>query len=213
MRGLPFLHCGSWLAEATALPHVGRVFHVGGDLDFDNWYRWLAPWRWLRTGKITVIPALRQFRGRRWMRIPHRPLRRDPNQVADRGRIAELVASFLADLAARPLYVSLDKDVMTAEEAVVNWDSGYLRAGEALEVIRAFAAAAGGRLAGMDVVGDWSAVRVRGLFRRVLHWAEHPRLRTEPDTAAARNERLNLAILQAAATWAAADTRRTLLAA
>jgi arginase family enzyme len=213
MRGLPFLHCGSWLAHAAALPHVGRVFHVGGDLDFDNSYRWLAPWRWLRTGKITVIPARRQFRGRRWRKIPHRPLRRDAHEVADRSRISELAAAFRADLAARPLYVSLDKDVMTAEEAVVNWDSGYLRAGEVLEVIRTFVAAAGGRLAGMDVVGDWSPVRVRGLFRRVLHWAEHPRLHADPNEADARNERLNLTILHAAAAWSAVDARRALLAA
>jgi arginase family enzyme len=214
MRGLPFLHCGSWLAHAAALPHVGRVFHVGGELDFDNGYRWLAPWRWLRIGKITVIPARRRFSGRRWTRVPHRPLRRKPDLPADAAQVAEVVASFRAELRARPLYVSLDKDVLTADEATVNWDSGCLHSAEALEVVRAFTAAAGGQLVGMDVVGDWSPVRVRGLFRRTLHWAEHPISRPDPDDAATRNERLNLAILQAAAIWSASSrVARPLLAA
>ena len=45
VRGVPFLHCGTWLARALRLPHLGRVFHVGGDLDFDNHYAAFAPWR------------------------------------------------------------------------------------------------------------------------------------------------------------------------
>jgi hypothetical protein len=140
-------------------------------------------------------------------------LRAVAEQQSDRLRIAELVGGVRADLAARPLYISVDKDVLCAEDAAVNWDSGCLRTAEALEVVRAFAGAARGRLAGMDVVGDWSPVQVQGLFRRTLHWAEHPRLRPDPAEAAARNERLNLAFLQVAAGWFAADTRPTLMAA
>ena len=45
MRGIPFLHCGTWLHHALQLPTLNRVIHCGGDLDFDNAYRWLAPWR------------------------------------------------------------------------------------------------------------------------------------------------------------------------
>jgi hypothetical protein len=61
-------------------------------------------------------------------------------------------------------------------------------------VVEAFAGASAG-LAGMDVVGDWSPVRVAGLGRRLLHWTEHPRLRVEEAQAQERNEALNLALL------------------
>src|SRR5262249_55053511 len=61
MRGLPFLHCGTWLRHVARLPWVERVFHVGGEVDFDNAYRWMAPWPELRSGKIVVLPALRTF--------------------------------------------------------------------------------------------------------------------------------------------------------
>jgi hypothetical protein len=196
MRGVPLLHCGTWLWHAAALPQVARVYHVGGDLDFDNRFRWLAPWSLLRSGKIHVIPAVRHFRGRRWAGVAHDALRQRPAEPADPRRVSECLGPLREELAARPLYVSLDKDVLSASEALVNWDSGHLTTGEALGVIEAFAAAAGWRLAGMDVVGDWSAVRVTGLLRRLLHWTEHPSLSVDPAEAARRNETHNLHLLR-----------------
>src|SRR5262249_54857056 len=50
MRAVPLLHCGTWLYHAARLPQVRRVFHAGGDVDFDNAYRRLAPWPELRSG-------------------------------------------------------------------------------------------------------------------------------------------------------------------
>jgi hypothetical protein len=95
-----------------------------------------------------------------------------------------------------PLYISLDKDVMTRRDAIVNWDSGYLALAEVQAILRWFIGTAGGQLAGMDVMGDWSAVRVRGLLRRALHWAEHPRLAVDPDEARRRNGEVNTAVLE-----------------
>jgi hypothetical protein len=196
MRGVPLLHCGTWLYHAARLPQVGRIFHVGGEVDFDNAYCWLAPWPMLRSGAIVTAPAFRRFRGRRWAAVPHHPLRRQRHEPADRGRIETWLGPHRAELASRPLYVSLDKDVLTAAEAVVNWDSGHLTTAEVADVLRAFAAAARGGLAGMDVVGDWSPVYLHGLLRRGLHWSEHPRLRIDPEEATRRNERLNLRLLE-----------------
>ena len=44
----------------------------------------------------------------------------------------------------------------------------------------------------MDVVGDWSPVRLRGVLRHVLHWTEHPRLAVDDREATRRNEEMNL---------------------
>jgi len=195
MRGLPFLHCGTWLYHAARLPHVGRVFHVGGELDFDNAYRWMAPWPLLRSGRITVFPALRRFRRGTWRWVPHTSLRESPGMPATAERLALLLRPFADDLARWPLYVSLDKDVLVQEDAVVNWDSGHLRLAEAQAVLAAFLAAAQHRLAGMDIVGDWSPVAVQGWFRWLFHATEHPPLAVEPAAATRCNERTNLALL------------------
>src|SRR5262249_37589589 len=159
-------------------------------------YRWLAPWRLLREGKIVVWPALRPFRGGGWRKVAHRPLRDLPGERANREQIEELLGPYRQDLAGHPLYVSLDTDVLTSEEAIVNWDSGHLASAEVLDALDAFASASAG-LAGADVVGDWSPVRVRGLLRRALHATEHPRLSVAGEDAQARNEALNLALLEA----------------
>jgi hypothetical protein len=200
MRGVPVLHCGSWLNHAARLPLVRHVFHVGGDLDFDNGFRWLAPWDLLCQGRITVFPAVRRFRRGRWASVDHEPLRADPDTPLTPERMRQLLAPYRAELARWPLYVSLDKDALRAEDAVVNWDSGHLQLREAEAVLSAFRDAAG-EPAGMDLVGDWSPVEVRGAFRRALHWLEHPSLNVDAEEARRRNERTNLGLLNAAGVY------------
>ncbi len=196
MRGIPFLHCGTWLYHAARLPNVHRIFHLGGDVDFDNAYRWLAPWPMIRSGKIIVAPSRRGLHGRYWNRIAHQPLRRRPDQPVGEDILSEWFAPYRAELAACPLYISLDKDVLTASEAVVNWDSGYLKAAEVMAILSAFLDAADGELAGMDVVGDWSPVRLHGWMRRLLHWTEHPPLSIDANEATRRNQALNLRLME-----------------
>jgi hypothetical protein len=210
MRGVPLLHCGTWLHHAARLPGVEQIFHLGGDVDFDNAYRWLAPWPMLRSGKIVVSPARRRFAGRRWADVPHRPMRRRGGEPTDLASITEWITPYLAALAERPLYISLDKDVLTASESVVNWDSGHLTLEEVSEVLRAFLAASKGNLAGVDVVGDWSPVRLRGVLRRMLHWTEHPVLRVDAAEATRRNERVNLLLLELFSQYGDTDPRRGL---
>lgn len=197
MRGVPLLHCGTWLHHAGRLPNVRTIFHVGGDLDFDNAYRPLAPWPWLRSGKVRVIPAIRRFRGGGWDQIQMEPLRADPQTPIDPDRLGRLIEPHRRELCARPLYVSIDKDALRATEAVVNWDSGFLDLEELDRVLTGFVDAAGGRIAGLDSTGDWSPVVVQGLLRKALHVAEHPRLDVRPEEAARINARVNLRILGA----------------
>lgn len=204
MRGVPLLHCGTWLHHAGRLPNVGTIFHVGGDLDFDNAYRPLAPWPRLRSGKIRVFPAVRRFGGGGWNRVATEPLRADPGTPLDAARLERLLAPHRRELAARPLYVSVDKDALREADAAVNWDSGHLSLEELTLALRGFLDAAEGRLAGADSTGDWSPVEVRGPLRRVLHRLEHPRIVVDPETARWRNQRVNLRLLEVLAEGARA---------
>jgi hypothetical protein len=195
MRWIPFLHCGTWLAHAFNLRGLRRVFHLGGELDFDNGFRWLAPWADLYSGRITVFPAVRRFRGRRWRDVPHQPLRSQPDVPITADRVEHLLSAHREELAQWPLYISLDKDVMTVDHAVVNWDSGHLSLAEVEAALEVALDLAGHRLAGMDIVGDWSPVEVRGWLRRWLDFTEHPRLVIDPAAARERNQETNLALL------------------
>jgi arginase family enzyme len=196
MGGIPWLHCGTWLRHALELGQVRTVFHVGGDVDFDNRYRLLAPWQALRRGKVQVISSVRRFERGGWEELAFPSLRPEPETAATAARVEQLLEPFQGELARWPLYVSLDKDVMTARHATVNWDSGHLTLTEVERVLRGFIQAAGGRLVGMDIVGDWSPVRVSGVLRRLLHWTEHPWLHVVPALAAGCNQRTNETLLR-----------------
>jgi hypothetical protein len=196
MRAVPFLHCGTWLYHAARLPQVERVFHLGGDVDFDNYYRCLAPWSLLRSGKISVVPAIRSFRGGAWAGIATDPIRSVvPERAED--RIGAIVDGFRTELAKRPIYISLDKDVMVQEAATVNWDSGHLSVAEVLSILGAFLRGSGGNLAGMDITGDWSRVTLQGGLRRLMHFTMHPALSVDRVAAARSNEDTNLKVLAA----------------
>lgn len=195
MRGIPFLHCGTWVHHAARLPNIQRIFHVGGDVDFDNAFRWLTPWPLLRSGKVTVFPAIRRYQRGPWRDIPHHPLRRERDAAMTPQRLEDLLEPFRAALAHWPLYVSLDKDVLVQDDALVNWDSGHLRLAEVRSIVETFLRAAAGRLAGMDLLGEWSPVRMSGLFRHFLHLTEHPTLHVDPAEATRTHERANLALL------------------
>jgi arginase family enzyme len=197
MRGIPFLHCGTWVYHAARLSQVRRILHIGGDVDFDNGYRFLAPWPELRQGRITVIPARRAFERWPWAKASRPPLRTASGANVTQERFEELLQPIANDLQSCPLYISLDKDVLTSADAPVNWDSGHLGLPEVRMILRALLGAARGQLAGMDIVGDWSPVQTRGALRRLLHLTEHPALSIDSSRATHRNELTNLTLVDA----------------
>ena len=193
MTGIPFLHCGTWLRHACRLPMLRRVFHCGGETDFDNGYQWLAPWRELRAGRIVVFPARRRFGGR-WSALAVRPLLE--GGVLDREGLRAALRPFAGELARYPLYVSVDKDVLPAEDAAVNWDSGLIPLPEVVAVLETFVEAAGGRLAGADLLGDWSPIQLGHWLNRFCDWLDHPSPAYHPTVAGERNARANAALLK-----------------
>jgi hypothetical protein len=193
MRGIPFLHCGTWLRHALRLPGLQRVFHCGGVADFDNAYRHLAPWPEIRAGRVLVFPAERRFAAG-WTGIEQNPLRGAGGSLGE--RLRQALAPHASELARFPLYISIDKDVLVAEDAAVNWDSGCLRLEEACEVLATFLELAGGRWLGADLLGDWSSVRLGHWLNRLNHRLDHPSPETDLVEAAERNGRANQALLE-----------------
>jgi arginase family enzyme len=195
MSGFPFLHCGTWLRHALRLPLLQRVLHLGGNTDFDNGFRCAAPKREIRGGKIVVVPGRRAFCRGFWKGIANEPLLDEQSRLSG-PRLESLLAAWTPFLASRAVYVTFDKDVLAVDDAPVNWDSGRLRLPDALEILNGVFESCQARLVGMDVIGDWSAVRTEGPFRRALHLLEHPSLEPKPVAWARINEETNLSILQ-----------------
>jgi hypothetical protein len=205
MRHIPFLHCGTWVHHAARLPHCQRIFHVGGDVDFDNAYRHLAPWHHLRRGKVITMPARRGFVRGNWRGIVCDALRDVDEERLSPKRLEERLRPFRTVLGYMPLYITIDKDVLRPDDACVNWDSGHLSLAEACDVVRSFTAAAGA-VAGMDLLGDWSPVIVKGALRRLMHMTMHEHRLVDPRAAARCNQRANLALFSSIVDASAART-------
>jgi hypothetical protein len=143
---------------------------------------------------VVVLPALRQFVRGGWAGLPVHPLIVNGASVAE--VLHDALQPYRQELGLHPLYISIDKDVLTADDAAVNWDSGLLRLTEAVTVVETFLEAAGGRLAGADLLGDWSPVRLGRWLNRICHCLDHPSPALDPMEAADRNRRANAAFLR-----------------
>ena len=206
MRGIPFLHCGTWLRHALRLPNLRRAFLCGGETDFDNGYRWLAPWPEIAAGRVVIFPARRRFAGAGWAGVRVQPLL--SGGIPASAILQSALKPYLDELGRYPLYVSIDKDVLDAQDAAVNWDSGLLRLEQVLSILETFLAASDGQLAGADVLGDWSPVRLGHWLGRLCTRLDHPSPELDPADAADRNRRANAALLQALSPARFAVSRR-----
>ncbi len=193
--GVPFLHCGTWLNHAAKLQNVRRIFHVGGDRNFDDWKRWLAPTGALQSGKIVSLPAVRSFKSGFWKNLPHQPLRARPESMINADRLEDVLWPYLDDLDRWPLYVTLDKNVLWLPESIANWEAGQLDLQEIREVLQFFLKASSDELVGMDIVGDWSEVRTRSAMQHLIHRWSHPKKTIDANQALMCNEHTNIALL------------------
>lgn len=155
----PFgIHCGSWVRHAAALPFVSCV-HVLGITsdDVDSGHAWESHLRPLREGRV-----------RYWC------IGKDLGWMAGAGISgcsshadgAAMIRAFRAEFerSQGPVYLSIDKDALAAEEVRTNWDQGVLRLADLEAVIGIL----NGRLVAADVTGDVSAYRYRGWLKRML---------------------------------------------
>ncbi|OYX86993.1 MAG: hypothetical protein B7Y71_02055, partial [Xanthobacter sp. 35-67-6] len=76
------------------------------------------------------------------------------------------MAAIAARLPDAPLWITLDKDVLTPDEAVTNWDQGRLTLEQVLCAIGRFATRR--PILGMDVCGDYSPDAGLGPVRAIL---------------------------------------------
>ena len=200
-RIAPGKHCGSWVGAAARMPGVEKVVTVGvcspdigrakakeGDLSLItegrlDLYAWTAP-----DGGAEV-----ELEGRAWPTV---------EALGEAGFIQHLEQA----IGTRCVYVTLDKDVLAAGDAVTNWDQGRASLDFVINAVRSVCA--GRRLLGADVVGDWSEpVYGGGAAAWILKQGEalldQPWRRPLPEDADAVNEAANLRLLDAFAELAA----------
>ncbi|GBG15180.1 isoleucine--tRNA ligase [Novimethylophilus kurashikiensis] len=152
------VHCGSWVWHASRLPFISQI-HVLGitSTDVEKPHAWENHLRNLHSGKVRYWCVGRNLH---WMR------RLGIRQSQSFPSIAQLLNAFQCEISqtVEPIYLSIDKDVLSAQDAQTNWDQGVMR----FEEMRAAIASMKPRIVAADVVGEVSAYRYRSLFKRML---------------------------------------------
>jgi hypothetical protein len=156
----PFgVHCGSWVRNVASLPFVAHVHVVGiSSADVSAAHAWENHLTPLRRRKLSYWTIGVDTRWAARLGLAH----------AFRGfdTRAALLDRFLDEQRglARPVYLSIDKDVLSADVARTNWDQGRLLDTDLFAAIEALR----GRVFASDITGDVSAYRYATWWKRKL---------------------------------------------
>lgn len=196
-------HCGSWVNQVFAIPQVTKVITLGvcsndlvrpelksanlqelraGRLELFPWYH-PPSWVWGNYGK-----------GRSYVQRGRRIYWHNLWDLATDNFMGQL----LDHLTTQVVYITIDKDVLTQEYALTNWNQGMMTLDFLLDALRHIAHRAD--ILGIDVVGDYSLPHYAGswflkLLKRSEIWLDQPRCLSSLADAAQCNSATNQALL------------------
>ena len=155
----PFgIHCGSWVWHVSRLPFVSQI-HVLGitSRDVEAAHGWENHLRNLRSGKVCYWCVGRDLG---WMKSV------GITQSRSFVSTAEMLDAFsgVTSRTTEPIYLTIDKDVLSPEDVHTNWDQGVMRLSELQSAIALFRA----RIIGSDVTGEVSVYQYQSRFKRLL---------------------------------------------
>lgn len=156
----PFgIHCGSWVYWASQLPNVARIDVLGiGSSDIGLAHAWENHWSPLRQGKLHYW-SIQQDAS--WL---HKVGAKSAWHAFDEPD--SLMKTFLVEMEKvdLPVYLSIDKDVLSKDVVQTNWDQGYF----AEEHLNSLIDACDQKLMGADITGDISLYQYKQWFKRLL---------------------------------------------
>ncbi|ENV46371.1 hypothetical protein P255_00510 [Acinetobacter brisouii CIP 110357] len=156
----PFgIHCGSWVYWASLLPQVARIDVIGiGSSDIGWKHAWENHWSPLRHGKLHYWSIQQNASWTRWIGASDAWFNfQNPD---------DLMQEFLSQISSLNLktYLSIDKDVLSKDVVMTNWDQGFFLEHHLKDLITQLK----GKLIGADITGDISEYRYQSFFKRFL---------------------------------------------
>jgi arginase family enzyme len=199
------IHCGSWINRALDHPQVAKLITIGVcSHDLKRPERDGADLNLFSRGLLELYPyehAPSRVSGDYGSSASFEQLENSLRwkTIRDMGE-GNFLEYLLTRIKTKSAYVTVDKDVLSAEDAVTNWDQGNMRMPYLLSMVREI-----GRrhtVIGADVTGDYSLPRYTGapwtkIPKQVEILLDQPRSRPEPSLAANVNSAANKALLEA----------------
>jgi arginase family enzyme len=155
----PFgIHCGSWVYHVSRLPFVAQVNVLGiTSTDVEAFHSWENHLTGLRSGRIRYWCIGRDLDWMRSLGI------RQSNSFDSCGNLLEAFESHLKAVTL-PIYLSIDKDVLSPRDAHTNWDQGVMRLSEMWQAMDLMQE----RVIASDVTGEVSVYQYQSKFKQLL---------------------------------------------
>lgn len=153
------IHCASWVSHVAKLDHVSKVIIYGmnsNDLNGINLFQ--NNFKLMRAHKIYYrtlrnIPKCAKFLSGNAINLISK----------QKDSLLEKIKNDMAQFDG-PIYLSIDKDVLSKEELLTGWDQGQLSTATILQSINSLKS----KIIAADVVGDLSFYRFNSLFKNLF---------------------------------------------
>lgn len=156
------VHCGSWVYHASKLPNVAGVSVLGvASRDLSGIDLFQNRFSVIKSGKV-----------RYYCLAPVSKLAQtlSGKKIDDLSALREGLPEILRKLAVAglPVYLSIDKDVLSPEAVKTTWDQGRLTEAELMECVKAVAPS----VVAADVTGDISTYSFKSSVKKIVRWID-----------------------------------------
>jgi arginase family enzyme len=172
----PAYHCGNWVSSVLHQRWVDSVVMIGqnsDDLEARN--LWFSPFEDLYAGRLKLYPYSKEciFAPLRWPRQVRAATGTERRaggtnmffkSVQSKG-IEKVASEVAASLAGANVYISIDKDVLSTEYALTDWDQGKLSLAELAALVQKIAASC--NLVGADICGEMAPQALKGPLKLI----------------------------------------------
>jgi len=179
----PRFSCGSWVNLAAAQGRVKKIIMLGPsseDLSFPN--NMTFNLGWFKDARVELYPFYHEPSLMLWKNL------RENHFIHPRGNgifqrinwenlrdkdIGRTITDIIERLPTKHIYISIDKDCLNWNYALTNWEPGVISLAwllEALKILRDNTT-----IIGMDIVGDYSRIKTKSLFKKLCSNWDHPR--------------------------------------
>jgi arginase family enzyme len=204
----PRLGCGSWVTESLRNKNILKLILIGASSkDLSSPWIQTGNMNSLQGNRVEIYPYSHPPSFTLFKRIPENfSIKTKKSLFLNKIHWNELkgknlVTLFLSILKRLPtpkVYLSIDKDCLRNEYSLTNWEEGMLALKEFLWMLKLIMDHV--EVIGMDIVGDYSEISVRGKFKKFISYLDHPaelKAKYLSDAFVNEiNERTNLSILE-----------------
>jgi len=178
----PRLGCGSWVSQIAKKKNVKKIISFGpSSVDLESGALLTADLKVLKNDQLEIYPYQHKPSKCFLKRVPQNSsigikeglLKCEINWKTLEGKDLEsLVYSVFKRIPTRQVYVSIDKDCLKKEYALTNWEEGCLSLDELLAILQMIKN--NFEIVGLDILGDYSFPRVKGLIKNFVVRMDHP---------------------------------------